>query len=257
MAFHLDNISYDYGDKQAIDRISLTLKPGIFYGIIGPNGCGKTTLVDLLMGLKAPSSGVATYLGKDLREYSKKELAMTFALVPQDFHINFPYTAREIVMMGRYPNMPRFSPPSPVDLALVERVLKKTDTYELRDRFINELSGGERQRVVFARALAQDTAFLFLDEATSNLDINHTLSLLNIARQGVKQDHKTVISVLQDINLAAMYCDRLIVMNKGRIAAEGDLNAILTPETIKSVFRVDVKIYDDSFSGSKQVVLRK
>jgi len=128
---------------------------------------------------------------------------------------------------------------------------------EFADRYVTELSGGERQRVVFARALAQDTPVLILDEATSNLDINYTLSLLNLAAGGVQSDAKTVIAVLQDINLAAAYCDYLIFMSNGQIVNHGPVKEILNPEVVGSVFNVDSKVYYDNYSDSLQVVFRK
>ncbi len=255
--FRLDGISFAYGDKHVLDGISIHLPRGGFYGIVGPNGCGKTTLVDLLTGLKTPHEGTITYREKRLTAYSKKTLAREIALVPQNFYINFPFTAEEVVMMGRYPGMSRFSPPSAADNAIVGEIMERTETGRFRDRFITELSGGERQRVVFARALAQDTPVLILDEATSNLDINHSLALLDLATGEMGGRRKTVIAVLQDINLAAVYCDHLIFMKTGRIAAEGPTNEVLTADTLKKVFNVDAKIHFEDFTGSNQVAFRR
>jgi cobalamin transport system ATP-binding protein len=256
MPFALTDVTFSYDQKHAVDGISLDLAPGRFYGIIGPNGSGKTTLVDLLTGLRRPSSGSLAYQGKDLATLSKTALAREIALVPQNFYINFPFTAEEIVMMGRYPHMPRFSRPSAVDRRQVGSVMAATGTDEFRGRFITQLSGGERQRVVFARALVQDTPVLILDEGTSNLDVRHAIDLLNLAAAGVREQGRTVIAVLQDINLAAAYCDVLLFLKHGRIAAFGDAETVLTAETIRSVFEVDAKIYFDPFAGSNRVVFR-
>jgi iron complex transport system ATP-binding protein len=159
--------------------------------------------------------------------------------------------------MGRYPHIPRFAAPSANDLRIVEDVMERTEITGFKDRFMTELSGGERQRVVFARALAQNTPVLILDEATSNLDINYSLSLLNIPEYGVNQEGKTVISVMQDINLAAVYCDYLVFMSAGRIAAHGATNEVLNPDTIESVFKVKSKVYLESYSDRLQVVFKK
>jgi len=257
MGFQIKKMSFSYRDNKAIDNVSLHLEPGRFYGIIGPNGCGKSTFLDLLSRQSRPTAGSVFFMGKDLAEYSKKALSRLIALVPQNFYINFSFTAREIVLMGRYPHIPRFSAPAPQDIKIVDDVMTKTGTCQFKNRFITELSGGERQRVVFARALAQDTDVLILDEATSNFDINHSIRMLNLAARGVEKNGKTVITVLQDINLAAIFCEYLIFIKNGRVAAYGKTNEVLNENSIKSVFNVDAKVYQDSYSNSKQVVFRR
>jgi iron complex transport system ATP-binding protein len=235
----------------------MSFEPGKFYGIIGPNGSGKTTVLDLLSKRIRPVEGNISYKGKNITSYSRKLLSKELALVPQNFYIRFPFTVQEIVMMGRYPHIPRFASPSAGDTAMVEDIMEKTGISEFANRYITELSGGERQRVVFARALAQNTPVLILDEATSNLDINYTISLLNISEKRVREEGHTVISVMQDINLAAVYCDYLIFLYKGRISTHGITSDVLTPDTIQSVFNVDAKVYRESYSDCLQVVFKK
>jgi iron complex transport system ATP-binding protein len=256
MAFVLAQVSFGYPGKKVIDDLSVGLSPGRFYGIIGPNGCGKTTVLDLLTMHKRPLGGSIVYRGKRLRQYNRKQLAKEMALVPQNFYINFPYTVREIVMMGRYPHMSRFGAPSAADHEIVEDIMCQTDVTHFGRQFITELSSGERQRVIFARALAQETPVLLLDEATSNLDIKHSLGLLKLAARRVRQEGKTVIAVLQDMNLAGLFCDDLIFLRKGVIVAHGPTAEVLTPETIQSVFGVKAKVYHDDFAGAPQVVLK-
>jgi iron complex transport system ATP-binding protein len=183
-------------------------------------------------------------------------LARHVALVPQDFGINFPYTCREIIMMGRYPHIPRFSRPAATDQRIVDRVMQRADLDGFEHRYINQLSGGERQRVVFARSLAQETSVLLLDEATSNLDIQHTLTLLNLAAERVS-DRSLVIAVMQDLNLAAMYCDRLICMHEGGIYAIGPLEAVLTSDMLRKVFKVSASVVRNHSTGYLQVAIRK
>lgn len=257
LLFELHNIAYRYGEKAVLENISLALEAGRFYGLIGPNGCGKTTLLDLLIRHRVPHAGGIDFQGKPLAEWSKKQLATRIALVPQNFYINFPFSARDVVMMGRYPHIPRFSPPSRDDRRLVDGIMARTAVVPFEHRLVTELSGGERQRVVFARALAQDTPVLFLDEATSNLDINHALALLKVAADLVQADGKTVVAVMQDINLAAMYCEYLIFMKDGRIFGHGPTDSILSATLLRDVFSVDAKVFVDGYTGSRQVIFKK
>jgi ABC-type cobalamin/Fe3+-siderophores transport system ATPase subunit len=257
VAYDIQAVSFAYGEQPVLQNVSLSLVPGRFYGIVGPNGCGKTTLLDLLTRHQRPGAGVVRYRGKNLVRYSKKALAREVALVPQNYYINFPFTAGEVVMMGRYPHIPRFSGPSAEDVRMVHEIMARTDTEAFAGRFVTELSGGERQRVIFARALAQDTPVLILDEATSNLDIRHALSLLGLTAGRVADEGRTVIAVFQDINLAAAYCGEIVFMRDGRIAAQGPTDEVLRPETIRAVFGVEAKIYYEPYAGCRQVVFKR
>lgn len=237
----LDHISFAYGEQPTIDDLCVTFERGRFYGIIGPNGSGKTTVVDLLSGHLRPDGGAIFLDGRPLRTYSRKELAHRIAVVPQEFRINFPYTCREVVMMGRYPYLSRFSPPGETDRAVVDHVLDRTALAGFSDRHVDRLSGGERQRVVFARGLAQQTDVLLLDEATASLDMQHAIELLNLAAVQVAEGG-TVISVMQDINLAALYCDHLVCIRRGRLVAAGTTDQVLTTGLLREVFRVNAKV---------------
>lgn len=257
MGFLVDHIAFSYEDHPVLTDVSAAIEPGHFYGILGPNGCGKSTFIDLLMGHLRPESGRITYGGREVRSYSRRQMAREMALVPQNFYVNFPFTALEVVMMGRYPHLPRFSAPSVEDLSLVRKVMERTGTAEFRDRYMTEMSGGERQRVIFARALAQDTPVILLDEATSNMDIHHTLALLGIVAADVKNAGNTAVSVFQDVNLAATFCDRMILMKAGVVADWGETESVLTEDNLRKVFDVDVRVYFDAFTQSRKVSFKQ
>ncbi len=240
-----------------IRRLSADLRPGRFYTVVGPNGSGKTTFLDLISGHLKPDAGSIQYKGVSIDRYSRKDLSREMALVPQNYHINFPFSVSEVVMMGRYPHIPRFAPPAAVDLRIVEAVMEMTGILEMADRYISELSGGERQRTVFARALAQRTPVLMLDEATANLDIRHIIRLLNLTAESVRTENKTVIAVMQDINLAAMFSDELVFMKDGGIVAHGPVDAVLTPDIIQEVFSVSARVYFEPYTDARQVAYKR
>jgi len=254
--FSISDINFSYGNVSVLRHVSLELREGNFYGILGPNGSGKTTLLDVMAGIKAPDSGSVLFMGKDIENYSKKELAKGIALVPQEFYINFPFTVKEIVLMGRHPYIPRFGSASADDIEVVDYTMRLMEIEDFQDRYVTELSGGEKQRVVFARALAQDTPVLMLDEGTSNMDIRHTLKILGIARDRVRKDNRTVIAAMHDLNLAAQFCDHLVFLKDGKIVALGPIDIVLNEQNIKQTFEVEAKIYFDEYSSSMQVAYR-
>lgn len=230
------------------------METGRFHGVLGPNGSGKTTLLDLITGHLKPGTGNILLDGRDLDDLNAGELAKKCALVPQDFSVNFPFTVGQVVMMGRYPHLGRFSAPDATDRELVDQAMAATGISDFSPRHVTELSGGERQRVVFARALAQDAPCLILDEATSNLDIRHTLALMTLAADRVKTNGLTVISVMQDINLAARFCQSLLFLKDGRAAAHGPVDEVLTESVIYKVFQVSSRVYYDETIKCRQVV---
>ena len=256
-----DHISYRYDTAKngasAVKDLSLEVVPGQFYCIIGPNGCGKSTLLDLLCGHKRPDAGTVSYKDRLLSAYRRKHLAREIALVPQSLSLNFPYTAREVVTMGRYPHLGRFATPTAADMEQVDLVLEKCRAQDLAGRYMTELSGGEKQRVVFARAMAQDTPLLLLDEPCANLDVCYALLLLDLAAQQVKLENRTVVAVMHDINLAARYADRLVFMKAGRIVATGPTREILDKAILKEIFGVEAKLaIEPAFDAPQVVFLR-
>jgi len=253
MKLTLHNIAFAYDQADIIQNISCSFVSGNFYSIIGPNGSGKTTLLDLLSGFLTPGRGHIGLDEKLILSLSKKEISKIIALVSQDYIINFPFRVKDVVMMGRHPYIPRFAHPSDKDMKKVDSMMKICGIYNLSDRKINELSGGERQRCVFARALCQDTPVLLLDEAFSNMDINHTLQMLRLVKRSVKEKNRLVISVFHDLNLASTWSDELLMLKKGKIIAFGNSQDILTQQTIKEVFDVDAIIEFNEHAQAKQV----
>lgn len=254
--FHLANLSFAYGQNRVFENITLHLQSGKFYGLIGANGSGKSTLLELLMGTLSPSSGVIQYNNKVLTTYSRKELATKLALVPQHFSVNFEYQVRDVVFMGRHPHIPRFASPSQHDLKAVEQAMQIMDIRHLQKRPIIALSGGELQRVVMARALAQETEVLVLDEATANLDIHHTIDIMQVMRERVNEKGLTVIAAIHDLNLAAAFCDDCIVLKDGNIFANAPVQQIFTSELLESVFAVEATTYQSATANHPQIQFR-
>lgn len=254
--FALAGVTFAYGDTPALAELDITLAPGRFYGIVGPNGCGKTTLLDLLTGGKSPDRGSVFFRDRPVAEYRRRDLARLVALVPQDFAIDFAFTVQEVVLMGRHPHIGRFASPGLEDWCQVDAAMAAIGISHFKDRFVNELSGGEKQRVVVARALAQHTPYLLFDEATSSLDVQYTMQIFNVAQRLVKEEGRTVIAVIHNLNLAAAYCDELIFMEKGRVAACGPTDTVLDPGMIKKVFGVESRVAFDEFSNTQQISFR-
>jgi iron complex transport system ATP-binding protein len=251
--FQVDELTFSYPGTPVLNGLSATLSAGKFYGIIGPNGCGKTTLLDLFTGAKTPQTGSILFRGQPIGAYRKRVLAQQLALVPQEFNTGFGFTVEEIVMMGRHPHIGRFAAPAAEDWELVEQAMDDIGIKKLRHRLLTSLSGGQKQRAVVARALAQNTPVLLFDEATASLDIKYSLHIFQLARNLVNAGQRTIIAVIHDLNLAAAYCDHLIFLDRGTIVANGPTEDILTAELIDRIFNVSSKIGWDEYSGCLQV----
>lgn len=251
LTYSTENLCFAYSSTDILRSLNLTFEPGLFHAIVGPNGSGKSTLLDTLAGHKTPASGEVRINDTSVNSYSQGELARLIASVPQEFSFNFPFTVFDAVLMGRHPHIPRFSRPSDLDLAKVHSAMQYMDIGHLAERTLTELSGGEKQRTVFARALAQDTPGLLLDEPTSSMDIRHALAAMKQLGKLAHEEDRTVITVLHDLNMAAAYCDRIVVLQDGRIHIQGSPADALTPDTIRNVFGVSATVVshpeDDRF----------
>lgn len=240
--FKIQEGSFSYGENTVFTNLNFELHCGKFYGLIGPNGSGKSTLIDILMNINTLNRGTISLHDVPLSSYSRSALAKILALVPQQFNIGFDFSVKEIVLMGRHPHIPRFSLPTDTDLGIVDEALRSLDIYHLKDRSVIHLSGGEKQRVIVARALAQKTKALLLDEATANLDIEHTINIMRILRKMVDAQNITVIAAIHDLNMAAAFCDEIIVLKNAEIHALGDVKNTLTPQLIESIFSVKCSV---------------
>jgi iron complex transport system ATP-binding protein len=236
------NLFGGYAGRTFLHDISLEIQPGDFYGVIGPNGAGKSTLLKTLTGILKPFRGRVTLFGKDIARVSPREIASRIAVIPQEVSPLFPFTAREIVAMGRHPHIPRFRRQRPADFEAMELAMRETDTASLADRYVDELSGGERQRVIIARAMCQQPEALLLDEPTSHLDINHQIEIFELLADLNRKKSVAIFLISQDLNLCAEYCRELILIKDGRIHRRGNPREILTREMVKEVFGADVSI---------------
>jgi iron complex transport system ATP-binding protein len=216
---------------------SLALRPGRLTALVGPNGSGKTTLLRMFAGLWQPSEGTVTLDGRDLRTIGRRELARRVAFVPQDTHIEFAFTVRDVVAMGRHPHLGRFEREGPKDRRCIDEAMARADIKHLADRLVTELSGGERQRVVIARSLATEADAILLDEPTANLDIAHALAVLGLCRK-LADDGKTVALAIHDLNAAARYATQVALVSAGCVIACGPPDEVLTDAAIQKVFGV-------------------
>lgn len=250
----VSGVNFYYGAKRALENVTFTVKESEFFGVIGPNGSGKTTLLRCISGIFKPQSGVVRFNGSNLQNLGKREIAKNIAMVPQSSTINFAFTALEIVMMGRNPHVSRFRMEGQRDYKVAEKAMMLTNTEQLASRLVNTLSGGEQQRVIIARALAQEPKLMLLDEPTVHLDISHQLGIMELIRELNKNNGITIIAVFHDLNLAAQYCDRLMLMDDGKIASIGNTHQVLTSENIRKTYHVNVLVKEHPLTSSLYVI---
>jgi iron complex transport system ATP-binding protein len=243
LTLRLENISLGYREINVLTDVNLEVRPGEILGIIGPNGSGKSTLIKGMSRIITPNSGQIFIDGSKINELKHKDLAKLIAIVPQNATLPPLFTAIELVMLGRTPHLGLLRYESEEDLIIVKRAMDATNTIHLAQRRIGELSGGEKQRLVVARALAQEPKIMLLDEPTSNLDIKYQIETLDLVYQLCREQKLIVVAALHDLNLAAQYCDRLVILSEGRVYKLGVPEEIVNSETIKEVYGADVHVY--------------
>ncbi len=267
-------VSVRYGTREALRGVDARVAPGEMLGVIGPNGSGKSTLVRVLAGVRAPNGGEVRLGGRPLRAIPRRERARTIALldginirnadlreararialVPQETHLSFPIRVRDLVLLGRAPHTGPFGWETAADLRAAHDAMERAAVLDLAERDVTELSGGERQRAVLARALAQEPRVLLLDEPTAFLDLKHAVLLLDLVRDLCRTQRLAVAVVLHDLNLAAMYCDRLLLLDRGAVHASGAPRDVLTYADLCAVYGTELYVAPNDVTGQLVVL---
>jgi iron complex transport system ATP-binding protein len=249
----VEGLTAKYGDRIVLHGLDFHVGKGELVGLLGPNGSGKTTLLLCLSKVVALHAGKVAVLGRELSAYRARELALVEASVPQRQEISFPFKCIEVVLMGRYPHQREFGDDSDEDLAKAMEAMQLTDTLELAQRRITEISGGEAQRVIIARALAQEAKLMLLDEATANLDVAHKMEMFDLFSQKNEQG-ATFLCAMHDLNLAALYCQRLIFLKNGRVSVDGPTMETFTEENLSNIYEAEVKVIEHPNTGAPQAM---
>ena len=249
-----ESVSFGYDDGFALTDATVSITPGSLTGLLGPNGCGKTTLLRLLSGVLRPRAGHVMLGDRAITSMTRRELARHVAVVPQETHPAFEYSVMEMVLMGRHPHLSAFQLEGPGDLEIARQALDATGTAHLANRNYMTLSGGEKQRVVVASALAQATEILLLDEPTASLDLSYQLEVAGLLARLNHERHVTMVLATHDLNLAASICDRLVVMRGGRVLAQGATPGVLTSEMVRQLYDVDADVQFHPRAGHLMVV---
>jgi iron complex transport system ATP-binding protein len=243
-AFEATDVVFSYrgARRPALDRLSMRVPQGSFYAILGPNGSGKSTLLKLLLGVLRPGSGLVYYADREVGGWPRRDLARRVGVVSQVEEFAFPITVHEMVSMGRYPHLGPWRRPGRDDHAAIERAMERCEVTEFASRPVSTLSGGERQRARLARALAQEPATLVLDEPTASLDVAHEMTIFELLSELRTREDATVLVVTHNLNLAARHADTLLLLESGRVAAEGAPDDVLTQATVERVYRWPVAV---------------
>ena len=250
MKLEIRNLDYSYGESLAVNDVSIDVAEGEFVGLIGPNGSGKSTVLKNVYRALTPDRGSISIDGQDLFGMSHRESALKMAVVGQENDVPFNFRVEEIVAMGRTPHKKMFDIDTPKDREIVEHALAHLGIKDMAKRNYLNLSGGEKQRVIIARAVAQECDFLILDEPTNHLDISYQLQIFDF----VSRLKSTVLAAIHDLNMAAMYCDRLYVLKDGAVVLEGPPEEVLTPENIFDVYGVKSLVRSNEKTGKINII---
>ena len=252
LAVDIDDVSVSLGGARVLESVSLTVEPGRFVGLVGPNGAGKTTLLRTINGRVDPDAGSVEIGGRPVASRSSRSIARQVATVPQRTELAFPFPVRAIVEMGRFPHRSRLGLADP-GADRIEWAMERTGIADLADRPVTETSGGERQRVLLARALAQDAPVLLLDEPTASLDVNHQVRTLDLVRELVDGEGRTAVAAIHDLELAARFCDELVLLAGGEVRAAGSPGSVLTEASVEAAFETAAAIGRNPVTGTATV----
>lgn len=244
-----------YDGRNVVDNVSFSVDTGDFYVIIGPNGAGKTTLLKMIGGLEKPAAGSIILCGRDISTYSRKKLSRLVAVVPQQLPVGFPFTVLETVLMGRTPHLGLMAVERPVDFRIAEEAMVFTDVIHLAGRNLSQLSGGELQRVVIARAICQQPRLILLDEPTTALDPAHQLKIMDLMERFRQEQNITVVMISHDLNLAASYGNRLLLLKDGRVEKCGGPRDVLTESRLEESYGCVMQVDENPLGPSVRITL--
>ncbi|HNQ42849.1 MAG TPA: ABC transporter ATP-binding protein [Candidatus Cloacimonadota bacterium] len=250
----LHEVCCGYADQDVLHEVELELPPQGFTALMGPNGAGKSTLLYAILGYLKLRRGRVEIFGKNLATYRREALARHIAFIPQEIHNEFDYTVFDTVLMGRYPYLSLMQSYGSTDHAIVDSVLNQLALWDLKDRYLMELSGGEKQRVYIARALAQDTRYILLDESLSQLDINYQLEIMHLLRKITTEQGKAIILISHNLNLAANYADRLIYLKSGRVIHSGSPRELVQTDKLTELFGIALSTAINPISGNPNII---
>jgi iron complex transport system ATP-binding protein len=255
LALVVQNLNLSFGARPVLNDVSFSVSEGEFFIIIGPNGSGKTTLVKVMSGAARARTGTVEVLGHPLQSISGKALARSVAVVPQMAPVDIPFTVAEVVLMGRAPHLSLLGLETRKDLEIAERAMLFTNVEHLAARRLDQLSAGERQRVMIARAICQQSRIMILDEPTASLDLAHQIHIMDLMEKLRSEEAITVIMVSHDLNLAAMYADRLLLMKQGAIVSLGQPTEVLTFETLEQTYSCVLLVDENPLKKVPRVTL--
>ncbi|MCK4654507.1 MAG: ABC transporter ATP-binding protein [Candidatus Cloacimonetes bacterium] len=250
----IKKISLAYQKKKVIEDLSIDFQIGEFCALLGPNGAGKTTLLRSIIGYHELLKGKIFLNKVELSKWNKLDLAKQISIIPQDFQLQFDYIVEDLVLMGRFPYLGYWQNYTREDKDIVVKILNQLDLFTLKDKLYSQLSGGERRRVSIARALAQETNILLMDEAFANLDINHQLEIMQLLSDINKKHHKLIILVSHNINLASEYCERIVMMKKGKIISDGKPDEVINSKNLYKLYETNLKIIKNPISGKPNLI---